>query len=56
MSTIEALLESNQRFAASFEQARLPRAPAMRIAIVACMDARFSLDPILGLQAGDAQT
>jgi carbonic anhydrase len=32
----------------------LPQAPAKKLAVVACMDARLDLSAILGLQEGDA--
>jgi carbonic anhydrase len=54
MSTTDALLKNNQRFAQNFDQGHLPRAPAKKIAIVACMDARVNPYPILGLELGDA--
>ncbi len=56
MSTIDAMLENNRRFAQTFQQAPLPRAPAKRLAIVACMDARLDPNRVLGLEPGDAHT
>jgi carbonic anhydrase len=54
LSAIDALLENNRRFAQGFDRGHLPRAPAKRIAIVACMDARLDLGSMLGLDPGDA--
>jgi carbonic anhydrase len=54
MSTIDELLQNNQRFAKDFDKGDLPLPPAKKIAIVACMDARLNPYPILGLQLGDA--
>src|SRR5262245_36198928 len=54
MSTTDDLLANNGRFAESFDKGALPLPPAKKIAIVACMDARLSPYPILGLELGDA--
>ena len=48
------LLTNNEAHAASFEGADLPAAPARRVAIVACMDARLDVSRALGLRNGDA--
>jgi carbonic anhydrase len=44
----------NAPYAAGFEAAHLPRAPAKKLAVVACMDSRFDLFSALGLALGDA--
>ena len=54
MSVIDQLLSNNVAFAASPEKRDLPSAPAKRIAIVACMDARLDPYEVLGLTIGDA--
>ena len=54
MSTVDELLENNRSFAADFDQGALPRPPARKVAVVACMDARLNPYPILGLKLGDA--
>jgi len=43
-----------QRFAEDFRWAILPMPPAKKLAIVACMDARLTIEPALGLKTGDA--
>jgi carbonic anhydrase len=48
------LVIGNAAFARRFEGARMPAAPARRLAVVACMDARIDVPRILGLQAGEA--
>lgn len=48
------LLRSNQDYAASFEHGDLAPSPAMKIAIVTCMDARLDPARALGLAPGDA--
>ncbi len=54
MSTLDALLENNRRFAAGFDRGDLPMPPARRVAVVACMDARLHPERALGLEIGDA--
>lgn len=54
MSTIAELLERNRFHAESFEHAGLPAAPAGKVAIVACMDARLNVYAALGLAEGEA--
>ena len=54
MSAIDEVLARNETFAGGFAQADLQRAPARRVAIVACMDARLDPKDALGLAPGDA--
>jgi carbonic anhydrase len=54
MSVTDELLRSNEAYAASFDKGGLPKAPAKRVAIVACMDARLDPYAALGLHEGDA--
>ena len=54
MSTIDELLRANQDYASRFESGDLPIPPARRLAVVACMDARLTIEPMLGLKTGDA--
>ena len=54
MSAIDAFLENNAKYAASFAKKGLPTAPAGKIAVVACMDARLDPEKFLGLEEGDA--
>ena len=54
MSVIEKLLANNARYAASFEHGELTSPPALRLAIVTCMDARLDVHRILGIAEGDA--
>jgi carbonic anhydrase len=48
-----ALAES-QRSAARADHSVLPKVPGRKLAVLACMDARLTVETILGLQAGDA--
>lgn len=54
MSAIDELFKNNVKFAADFPEGRLPVAPAKKVAIVACMDARLDTTAALGLSNGDA--
>lgn len=54
MSTIDDVLKNNQQYARSFALGGLPIPPARKLAIVACMDARLTVEALLGLKTGDA--
>jgi carbonic anhydrase len=54
MSATDELLRNAQAYAESFDKGDLPVAPAKKVAVVACMDARLSPYALLGLQEGDA--
>jgi carbonic anhydrase len=54
MSQTDELIANNAAYAAEFDGGDLPQAPARKVAVVACMDARLNLYPILGLAEGDA--
>jgi len=54
MSAIDDAQQANARFAQEFRLGQLPMRPAKKLAIVACMDARLTIEPALGLKAGDA--
>jgi carbonic anhydrase len=54
VSNADDLLNNNEAFAASFEGSGVPAAPARKIAVVTCMDARIDAHRILGLGPGDA--
>ena len=51
---IQQLLERNAEHAASHQLAGLRSAPAQKVAVVACMDARLDVLSALGLDVGDA--
>ena len=50
----DRLLTENERYAESFDRSALTAAPLRRLAIVACMDARFEVEAALGLRTGEA--
>ncbi len=54
MSATDELLANNATWAAARPRSDLPRSPATRIAVLACMDARLDVFAALGLKAGDA--
>jgi carbonic anhydrase len=54
VSATNQLLSNNQAYVAAFAEAELPAPPALRIAIVTCMDARIDPARTLGLEPGDA--
>jgi carbonic anhydrase len=54
MSATDQLLSNNAMYAAGFRHADLPAAPALKVAIVACMDARLDPARALGFAEGDA--
>jgi carbonic anhydrase len=54
MAVTDQLLEKNSAYAQSFTKADLPLPPALKVAVLACMDARLDVHKILGLQEGDA--
>jgi len=54
MTATDELLANNAAYAASFDNGGLPAAPASKVAVVACMDARLNVYGALGLREGDA--
>jgi carbonic anhydrase len=54
MSTTDEVIAANGQYAADFKQGTLAMPPARKLGIVACMDARLTIEPMLGLKTGDA--
>ncbi len=54
MNVIDEMLKANEGYAAQFKVGNLPMPPARKVAVVACMDARMTIEPMLGLETGDA--
>ena len=54
MALYDELLSANRRYAAGFDRSRLPMPPGRRLAVLACMDARLTVEDALGLRTGDA--
>jgi carbonic anhydrase len=47
-------LAENERYAAQFDHSTLPLPPGRKLAVLACMDARLTVEDVLGLRTGDA--
>src|ERR1700688_3541594 len=54
MSITDEVLAANQQYASKFDKASLAMPPAKKLAILACMDARLTVEQLLGLKTGDA--
>jgi len=54
MSQIEQALKANEKYSKEFALGHLPMPPARKLAILACMDARMTVEQLLGLKTGDA--
>ena len=50
----ERALAENARYAAQFDRSSLPMPPGRKLAVLACMDARLTVEDVLGLRSGDA--
>lgn len=51
---LDRALAENARYAAQFDRSDLPLPPGRRLAVLACMDARLTVEDVLGLRTGDA--
>ena len=54
MSVIDETLKANESYAQNFTLGDLPMPPGRKLAVVACMDARMTVEDILGLKTGEA--
>ena len=54
MTVTDELLEANDRYAESFDEAELSAVPTRHVAVVTCMDARMDVFALLGLGNGEA--
>jgi carbonic anhydrase len=54
MSVTDEVLAANDTYARSFTLGHLQMPPARKLAIVACMDARLTVEQVLGLKTGEA--
>ncbi|MCC7352814.1 MAG: carbonic anhydrase [Anaerolineae bacterium] len=50
----EHIVHANKQYAEKFDRSRLAMPPDKKLAIVACMDARLTVEEALGLKTGDA--
>ncbi|HEX7473042.1 MAG TPA: carbonic anhydrase [Candidatus Limnocylindrales bacterium] len=51
---VDRALAENARYADQFDRSSLPLPPGRRLAVLACMDARITVEDVLGLRTGDA--
>jgi carbonic anhydrase len=54
MGTIDDAVRANESYSRGFDLAKLTMPPSRKLAIVACMDARLTIESMLGLKTGDA--
>lgn len=54
MSIIDTALSANTEYARDFRLGSLPMPPSRHLAVLACMDARLTIEKILGLKTGEA--
>jgi carbonic anhydrase len=54
MSVIDETLKANEVYSRNFKSGDLAKPPAKKLSVVACMDARLTIEQILGLNTGDA--
>lgn len=54
MRVIDDVLTANETYARQFTLGHLPMPPARKLAIVACMDTRMTVERMLGLDTGEA--
>jgi carbonic anhydrase len=52
----DRLVEANARYANGFADPGMDARPVLKVAVVACMDARLDLHEALGLELGDCHT
>jgi carbonic anhydrase len=50
----ERALAENARYADQFDRSALPLPPGRKLAVLACMDARLTVEDVLALRTGDA--
>ncbi|GGS22075.1 carbonic anhydrase [Streptomyces griseoviridis] len=55
-SVTDRLVAANDRYAAAFTDPGMDARPVLKVAVVACMDARLDLHAALGLNLGDCHT
>ena len=54
MTVIDDLLRNNAEYASGFDRGGLAAPPALKLAVLACMDSRIDVEKVLGLNDGDA--
>ncbi|HSE83502.1 MAG TPA: carbonic anhydrase [Thermodesulfobacteriota bacterium] len=54
MGATDEILKANEKYAKNFQLGDLPKPPSRKLAIIACMDARVTVEELAGLKTGDA--
>ena len=54
MTELNNLLAANEKYSSSFKFGDLQIPPSRKLAVLACMDARLTVEDILGLNTGDS--
>lgn len=54
MVELNKLLEANEKYSSSFKHGDLQIPPSRKLAVLACMDARLTVEDFLGLNTGDS--
>ena len=54
MMELNNILKANENYSKDFKHGNLPATPARKLAILACMDARLTVEQLLGLDTGEA--
>jgi carbonic anhydrase len=54
LSVTDEILNADEAYARDFKLGDLPMPPARKLAILACMDARLTVEQVCGLKTGDA--
>jgi carbonic anhydrase len=53
MAELNNILAANEEYSKCFKYGNLPVPPSRRLAVLACMDARLSIEDFLALSTGD---
>jgi len=54
MNIVDSVVSANENYSRDFRLGSLATPPSRRLAILACMDARMTIEPMLGLKTGEA--
>jgi len=54
LAQLDSLIMANEEYVETFRYGKLSMPPARKLAILACMDARLTVEDFLGLETGDA--
>ena len=54
MVELNKILSANEEYSSDFKHGNLPIPPSRKLAVLACMDARLTVEEFLGLGTGDS--